>query len=135
MNKYFKNIVTGKIVIAMCSLVLIGTSCKKETALTNTTTTSTTTTPFGSIVATNFGWSNVNKLTLNFVGQSDRDYNSILKVTTSDNSVLFQKLQNGSANFSTSFNVPSTYHSITVSFGGIQKTFITKNGTVTMNLN
>lgn len=134
MKKYFNLIINGKLAIAICSLLLAVSSCKKDSSLTNTP--ATPVTPFESIKTTNnFGWSSVNKLTLNFTGQSDKNFNAILKVVASDNSIIFQKLQNGSTNFATSLNIPAAYKTITVSFGGVQKTFITKNASITMNLN
>jgi hypothetical protein len=124
----------GKLTFAIYLLMLAVSSCKKESALQNTP--AAPVILFDSInTSTHFGWSNVNKLSLNFAGQPDKDYNSVLKVLASDNSIIFQKLQNGSTNFSTTLNIPAVYKTITIVFGGIQKTFITKNGSVTMNLN
>ncbi len=134
MKREFKHIITNKLTIAICLLMLAVSSCKKESALPGTSVAPVT--PFESIKTTNnFGWSNANKLTLNFTGQADKNYNSILKIVANDNSVIFQKLQNGGSNFSTTLTIPAVYQIVTVTFGGIQKTFITKNGNVTMNLN
>ena len=135
MKKEFKQTFKSKLTIAICLLTLAASSCKKEATSPNTPP-SETVSSFASIKApSNFGWNNAGTLTFKFTGQADKNYNSILKVLGSDNSVIFQKLQNGSTNFSTTLNIPSVYKTITVVFGGVQKTFITNNGSVTMNLN
>ena len=134
MKKRFNNTINGKLATGLCLMVLALSSCKKEAISPGSSVTSANS--FASIKTTsNFGWNNSGTLTFNFAGQADKNYNSILKVMGSDNSVIFQKLQNGSSNFSTTLTIPSIYKTITVEFGGIQKTFITKNGSVTMNLN
>ena len=133
MKREFIQIVNGKIIIILCSFILVFASCNKQSEL---TTPVSTTTPFEKInTSNNFGWSNANKITLHFFGLPDHDYNTILKVIGTDNSVIFQKLQNGSANSTTILTIPAIYKTITVSFGGIEKTFITKNGSINMNLN
>ncbi len=114
-------------------LVLSFTACKKDTASVNG---STTTTTFGAIKTTsNFNWSNSKTIAFSFTGSQGKGYNSILKVIAPDNSVIFQKLQNGSQNYAGSFTIPAAYPTVTVVFGNVTKTFITKNGTVGMNLN
>lgn len=134
MKRKLEHTLNSKLTIVTCLMMLSAISCKKVSTLTSTP--AAPVTAFASIKTTNnFGWSNVNKLTLNFTGQLDKPYNSILKILGSDGSIIFQKLQNGSSSFSTTLNIPTTYKTITVIFGGIQKTFITKNGSVTMNLN
>ncbi len=133
MKREFIQIVNGKIIIILCSFILVFASCNKQSEL---TTPVSTTTPFEKInTSNNFGWSNANKIALHFFGLPDHDYNTILKVIGTDNSVIFQKLQNGSANSTTILTIPAIYKTITVSFGGIEKTFITKNGSINMNLN
>jgi len=125
---------TIKFSAAVFLLLLLVISCKKESiSISNPIGTST---PFKSInTVSNFGWNNSNKLNFNFTGLPDKNYNSILKVLGSDSSIIFQKLQNGSVNYSTTITIPTIYNTITVIFGDVQKTFITKNGTITMNLN
>ena len=131
-NKY----ISFKLIIFTTTMFLFITACKKDSTVVTNPTINTTSTAFSSIKASsNFEWNNSNKITFNFKGQPEKNYNSILKVLGSENSVLLQKLQNGSNNFSTIITLPSTNSRITVIFGDIQKTFITKNGIVTMNLN
>lgn len=133
MKREFSQILNGNLIIAICTIIVVITSCKKQTEI---NTPVAITTPFEKInTSNNFGWSNANTITLYFFGLPDHDYNSILKVIGTDNSVIFQKLQNGSANSNTTLTIPAIYKTITVSFGGIEKTFITKNGTINMNLN
>ena len=133
MKKEFRQILNRKIVIVFCLFILVFASCNKQTVL---STPVSTVMPFEKInTSNNFGWSNANKITLHFFGLPDHDYNTILKVIGTDNSVIFQKLQNGSANSTTILTIPAIYKTITVSFGGIEKTFITKNGSINMNLN
>jgi hypothetical protein len=129
----FRQILNNKVAIIICSLIVVTSSCKKQTDL---STPIATATPFEKINTSNkFGWTSVSTLMLNFIGLPDHNYNTILKVVGTDNSIIFQKLQNGSTNFSTTLNIPAQYKTITVSFGGIQKTFITKNSSINMNLN
>ena len=125
---------TIKDIAVVFLLVLIGVSCKKDsTSVSNSNVSSPS---FKSInTVSNFGWNTSNKINFNFTGLPDKNYNSILKILGSDSSIIFQKLQNGSVNYATSITIPTVYSTITVIFGDIQKTFITKNGTITMNLN
>ncbi|MFP5042814.1 hypothetical protein [Parasediminibacterium sp. JCM 36343] len=134
MKNNLNSFLSGKCTIALALFILTIASCKKDTATPGAATPAVT--QFAAIAtASNFNWNSTNKIAFNFTGLQGQSFNSILKITASDGSVVLQKLQKGDENFSTTFNVPSNYPTINVQFGSVTKTFITRNGSVNMNLN
>lgn len=123
-----------KLSIAGCLLIIGLVSCKKESNVGNPTTP--TVNKFEAInTASSFNWSSENKIAFSFTGIAVNSYNAILKVTTPDGNVIFQKLQKGDENYSGTIVVPANYETINVQFGGVKKNFTVKNGVVNMILN
>ncbi len=134
-NKYFSGIMKKSTLFTCLLLVVIG-ACKKESLSSSSDNTTNTDTKFANIAVTNnFSWSNDRNLTFNFDGAPESAYPAILKVSGSDGSIIYQKLQKGDEDFSTSFKVPANYETLDVQFGATKKTFSVKSGIITMNLN
>lgn len=131
-----KKITITKLSIVSCALlVFLNIGCLKET-VTSDSENNTTNAKFSEIsTPSSFNWNNSQQHTLNFVGSADKAFTAMLKVTANDGSVLFQKMQKGSDQFTTSLQIPAHYETIDVQFGGIKKTFTLKGATINMNIN
>lgn len=133
-NKYLTGIMKKSTLFTCLLLVIIG-ACRKESLSSNENPPNTDTKFANIAVTNNFSWSNDRNLTFNFAGAPESAYPAILKVSSSDGSIIYQKLQKGDEDFSTSFKVPANYETLDVQFGATKKTFSVKSGIISMNLN
>lgn len=69
-----------------------------------------------------FNWNTSNLVTVSLKGITGDVRKSTLKITTPNNAVIFQKLQNLSDNFTGVIEVPSYTKSVIVSFNGVSTT-------------
>lgn len=70
-----------------------------------------------------FNWNTSNLITVSLKGITGDVRKSTLKITTPENAVIFQKLQNLSDNFTGVIEVPSFTKNVIVSFNGVSTTY------------
>lgn len=74
------------------------------------------------------------KIQVKFVGVASDTRLGILKISTMEGDIVFQKLQEANENFSIAVKIPNYVDHLIISFAGIEKTFNTKSGTIIMKI-
>ncbi len=85
-------------------------------------------------VADNFKWNTTNPINLNFKPTIGDVRISVLKVTSEDGAVIYQRLQKAGESHSIVLEIPAHYTKVNVSFGGTVKSFESKSGKIDMDL-
>jgi hypothetical protein len=133
LTKKMKNIKKYSLAALVGATLL--SSCKKESVSVNNPSSSVSS---FTAISTNssFNWANQKKLTFTFTGSPSNGYNSLLKITSPDGNVVFQKVQKGDQNFSTTVILPTNYSTLNLSFGSIQKVcYLQQSNQINFNLN
>ncbi|MFA9214317.1 MAG: hypothetical protein ACEQSR_10790 [Candidatus Methylacidiphilales bacterium] len=81
-----------------------------------------------------FKWNTTNSIILNFKPTVGDARIAVLKVTSEEGAVIYQRLQKAAEASNIVLQIPAHYTKLKVSFGGNVKTFDSKNSTINMDL-
>lgn len=81
-----------------------------------------------------FKWNTTHNVNLNFKPTVGDARIAVLKVTSEDGKVIYQRFQKATEACNVVLQIPAHYTKVKVSFGGNVKTFDSKNSTIDMDL-
>lgn len=85
-------------------------------------------------VATGFNWNTTNKIAFNIKGIQGDARKSTLKITDTNQNVIFQKLHEASDTYNCTIEVPAHTKTIIVSYNGVSTPYDITSGKVDSNI-
>lgn len=82
-----------------------------------------------------FTWETTNTISFQFKGNDYDERKAVLKITTPNNELIYQKLQFAKENYSVDLQIPATSQSLLVSYGADPDTLELVNNTLIFDLN